>query len=499
MKTGSTVCRKIFEKDVQTEVVRDYILADYMPDVLQILYVDAGIRPLSSAAEGENIVSEAELCFTIVYLSENKDIRSALYTDKAELSAAVKGLTPSMEHIIRYSEPDSTVRLSNPRKFSCRSVCPAHITVYTNDGTEPYIDGKQDRSLQYRTTVMPVYSVSTSSEVKIPVSEDLKIPPSLPEISELIAVFPSAKITDISVKDGYASCRGDIYLTVFYSYGAPDKIRYTSYTAAVPINKSIPTDSSGRVCTAEVYVHSLDADASNDASGEKRTVQTDFLCDIRLTCEEEREISCISDIYSTEFECESVKSTVKRERLFDSVRSHISVGGKAPVSVLGDALPSEIVFSRAQCVSCEVQMKDSVTLTGELMIYCICTDNDGAYGKSFKLPFRGEFGHGGVPSDAECVSAFGVDAPSVRFDKEYVYADTEMYFDMHFSKGEDTELLTAVRISDTPVTRSDAAFTVCRLQKGEDIWDIAKRHHVPLSDVALSPDPSVAVVTPSVR
>ena len=484
MNDNFTPCRRIFSRRAESEIIKDYILPDSLPDVKKVLYAFCTVRPISQSIEKDGVRVDGESCCTVIYQSDKDEISCVDYTSPVSFSEAVKGVRKDNCLTAVFAKPDISVRLINPRRLSISQKCICMINIDSFDTVEPYIDGVQSKSLEYKTEIGASCHVCGAVEQGAVYSQDIQIPDTMADAAMPVTVIPSPYITDISVKDGYATVNANMELTVLYRTAEEDGGCYRSFTCSSPVTRTIAVEcGDGGICRGDIFVHSLDADLTPDQSGRMRTLQVDLLYGISLICTGETRGNYIADIYSPEFECEASRAEALCRRLWGSLSCHASTDGRAPLEVLGKE-PLEVVLSFAECADISVtQDRGKALARGNITVFCIVKCKEGYELGQFNIPFRCECDAKGIPEGAECEAVCRIKPPCVRFDRENVYADTEVYVDMYFSGEENNTILTSLRITDVPVTRQDCSFSVCRLRDGIEKWDVAKRHRVPLSSV----------------
>ncbi len=466
---------KLYEASANSDAGGEYILPDNLPDVKRILHVMTNVRKNGTYSEPSSLSCDGEVSFGVIYAGDDSDLHYVMYTSPFTAKAPYRETENASAVISRLLTPETSARLSNPRKLSLRCRINAVFAVYGAEDREPYIDGIEDESIEYDNVGECSDTVTLITERSIPVSEDLHVPQSDPEPEKITALYVMPRLASAAAGAGTLNVRFDAEVIVLY--GDADKKAHM-FSDLIHVSHQISDENvtPDSVCECEISVYDVKYDLAADSNGEMRVAELDFVYDIEAVCLTKTEGGYVADMYSTEKESEAVYKDITVTRALPVFSANYTVSGEAPGSLRGGA-----VFATAECENARITNDGACYCEGEIGVYAV-TGRDGEYESvSFSFPFR-------VPVTAENVTGAdssevvcAVSLPSVRAAGDKLHADLELYMNVFSKKEKTNKAVSTLKVTETPAYRSKSPLILYRPDKNETRWQTAKKFRVPVS------------------
>lgn len=462
---------------VMAETGGEYILPNDKPDVRRIVHVLAKTKKNGCFLDDQSVTAEAEIKFSILYSGDDGELHSVSYTAPVRAKYQLKDGQKGDTAISEFLPPDTQIRLSNPRKFSIKSRTPVSIFVYRREETEPYIEGVQDKGLQFYEKTGVTYSVSCASDNNIPYSCDVRIPDDLPEPESVLSACAETYIPSVTPSDGKADISFPVEILFIYkpADGAPASFRYKT-----EINHEMYADdvTAGSVCKANVCISDITYSLTTDTAGEMRVIETDITYDAELLYETADNGVYISDMYSTEYESTATVGDITLRRALPAYSTHFSVSGSAENESGG-----EVIAATASCDKYGLTNDNGTTVfDGELGVYLIKKNGADYEGQTVNVPVRSVIQYP-FTDDDEINVTVKTGLPAARCDNGKIYIDTEVYLLINGTEYETVKSVMTFKVSDKPVNKEKISLRLYRPSPDEEPWDVAKRYKVSLDDL----------------
>ena len=455
----------------------EYILPNDLPDVKKILHVFTYLKKNGCFFDPPGVTADAELSFIIVYTGDDGKLHSVKY--KAPVSVkAQSGETDEAETATAvFSPPDTQIRLSNPRKFQIKCRVPVSFYAYGKEENSPYIEGVQDAGLQCLEKNGVTYSVSSARDDSVPYSFDVSLPDSCPEPESLLSTYAVTSTPTVTASEGKANISFSVDLTFLYitSDGAA-----ASYQTKTDISHDIAADNmtADSVCRGNVCIDECSCELTTDKNGEMRVIEVDLTYNAEVLYETAEAGVYVSDMYSTEYESKQTYGEMTLRHAMPVLNTHFSVSGSAEGEYGGDVL-----FATAECGNYQLTNENSGTvITGDIDIYTVINGDGELEGQTVTVPFRAILQYT-MNEGGEYFADVSVGMPTVRTDKNTLYADAELYVSVYGTEYETVKTVSTMTISDTSVNKEKPSLRLYRPDPDETDWDTAKKYRVSVDEL----------------
>ena len=463
---------KVYGSSATADAGGEFILPDNLPDVKRILHVMTNVRKTGTFSDQSALTCEGEVTFGVIYTGDDSKLHYTGYTARFSARSPFRETENGYTVIARIGTPDTSARLSNPRKLSLKCKITAEFSVYAAENCEPYIEGTEDGSIEYDNVGDSSDTVTEITESSVPLSEDLHIPPSQPEAEQITALYVMPGLPAAIPGDGVINVKFDADVIALYP-GADGGADMFHTTVRVSHQMNAETVTPDSVCECDITVYGVRYDTAADQAGEMRVIELDLTYDINAVCSTPSKGAYIADMYSTEKESEAAYREIKITHALPVVSANYTVGGDAPAPLRGSA-----VYATSECGGARIVCDGGCYCEGEIGIYAITYG--GEYESvTFSFPFR-------VPANCRNAGAENMRVecrtgmPALRAAGDKLHADVELYINVFPHTEKTAEAVSVFKISDAPAEKRTSPLVLYRPGKSETRWQTAKKFKVPL-------------------
>lgn len=465
---------KLFSANLNADAGGEYILPDSMPDVKRIVHVFTYLKKAECYKEDRSASVEGAVMFDVVYCGDDDKLHLTAYESAFSAKTQANGDGDGL--ILTVGTPDTSARLSNPRKFSVRCRIPLELSEYGTQDTEPYIEGVEDGNMEYNIKTASSVLISDASETSIPYSADIVIPENLPEPDSIVNVYIIPRLPKTVPSDGTVNVSSTADVIVLYT--SEDGGAY-SYRTASDISADVECEGirADSCCTADITVYNKAFELAADGSGAMRKIELDFSYDVKVICRTNMTGEYTADAYSAAYESEVSVIAAEDKTAEPCHTAHYTVNGEIPFQQKG-----RILMATAECENCTLEFSEGgAYCKGDLNIYMITDDNGELSGASAAMPFR-------ISTDIAVDENAGYELrcsagmPNVRAENNKLNADAEVYISIVETKTKPIGRVSVIKILDKSLQKSKSTFVLYRPDKSENRWDVAKKFGAPYEE-----------------
>ena len=486
------VVTRTFGERQTKEVVCDYNLPDYLPDVSRILRTDARVCRAGKYINGSALEYDGTLDFRVVYSTSDGVLKSAEFSSDYSGSMMLSDYSGDCRVDADTTLESAGCRLQNPRKLTVKAKVLVSAEISCAKCTAPVMNVKltqdEERGIQYKNETLDVCFRITASDPDIALGEDAEIPQTLPAASEIVAVSLDPSMTEIRAGDGVISYRGAVLARVLYAAAQEDESiapEYYCFSKKFSVSGEAAAEgvSPSCFCTGTLCVTDASHKLSPNAEGEMRTVELDatYTAYLDAFCNAKSEVT--TDMYSTHYE-----SDTETEEL--SYRTAVAAKTfNTTQSVCAEAADE---FTGVVCASASASVTDAEKSGGKMIfsgtanVAAILRSDDGVYtGRTFSAPFRAEADVANIPDDYEFSAVASVLDVSCRHDGEKLCADVEIAVSYVIFANRDVIVASKLAIAkDRPRTsRLGAGVTLYYPSRSDTLWEISKKYGVTCAEL----------------
>ena len=478
LSTAHPLLDTVSEQPVDLELT----LPDYCPDIERILRCMLIPKVYLSNLSGDRLAVDGGACVRIVYLDAEKGCpRSFEYTAPFSESFALKDSPEDCTVSVDTKAEYLNCRALSPRKLSLHGAFSLYARV-TVKRPVPYRGYEEDDDLQVRCDTLAASELTGLCCDMFGVGEDIPMS-GRPNVAAFITHQAAVRITELKAIHGKIMLTAEGRLELMYLTD-PVNGGIECMTHAFTLSRVVDCVGADddSVIDASLSIMSYDLTLNDDALDGSGVIALDMKLCFNALCWSEKEISVMEDAFSTEREIE-----LRREPL--SCRCGVRClsftdAAKATVSLEGESI-SRVLSVRAEHIAVSAAVSGGAPLlSSKLTVSMVFVNTEG---DTRWIDRDIEFNYNPSTEDFDSVDSVSaaVDSLSYRMVNENtVEIRAGIIYHMTVSRRVSRPAVTAVTAPDEaePYAESDALI-LCFADKGEQIWDIAKRYHTRPADI----------------
>lgn len=476
---STTVCASetVYDSVVEQPIECDVSLPDYCPDILKILTCTAEASFTLVQAVGATVALDGHTCINIVYLSEDGSLHTSEH--RIPFSRTIE-LKSSVENAVVYYtvEPGYiNCRAVSRRRADVRGAFNINLKVISQK-REKVIKSAQGAGIQLlknRETVSEtVGSVCRCTTVK----DEVEIPKENDSVREIIRCSCTAKATDCKAISNKIISKGELSVNILYTGNNSEK-DFNTFSFTIPISQIADMENVDESCRCDVRFKAVSCEITEHSGTEndarKLSVEAVFCAEIKAYRDDESEV--VSDCYSTMYDCnfnsKSISCIIPIKSLCETVSLHNEI--KMPEN----AVSADDVRCKARF--CKIVEKDSgAVLSGKLTVCMLARDNENEI----------MYCENELDFECDCIESIPIQelsadinatATSLRYrlDGNILKLDAEALLEGTVNRIIKRNALCEIAVDEEkgrkPQSRS--AITIYFADKGESVWEIAKKYN----------------------
>ncbi len=495
------------EQMLTTEVVGDFSLPDYQPEIKRLLRIGVSVLPPNRYAGNGSVDLGGTLDYYVLYTGNDNGLYCAPLSADYRLTAEVGG-TSGLE----LGEPlvctcDAAAetpigRVTAPRRLNIRCRVNARVRMYA-ESSVGYGGGSTD-AVERLTDEAEVGRLLWGMGDAIPLQDDMIHSPSGGGEWRVVCAEGSALITEATAGMGMVNCRGEVTVKLTLCPSgtegesgdgeAAGAVAPTVTYRKIPFAESVELEG----VTPDCECCARGVCASLSVMAEEGHLHIDIGVLPEVMAQSSEKVRYTKDMYSTRRKTSERYATYPIEQGMRALNGNFTLGdslsleevGIDPsarvVDVCAVAIPEALTYDPA---------KERCVLGGTCRAQLLLL-RDGEYSTAeMELPFRYEFdarvggsprtmGMDGNPATLDVPISYsgGVQVLHcrVRMDGERVGLDAELAVCLRTARPSRLTAL-ADMTEGEEVTRGRGEYVICFPSPDDSVWSVAKRYHAPLA------------------
>ena len=474
--------------EAEYEISEEYILPDYLPDIKKILFVKSDVSENDEFIGDGRAEFGGEAVFNIIYSGDSGSPRCVSrafnYLNGIELESIYdESIIDSRSHI-----KNRTVRALSPRKILIKAKVVTRINVRNKVCVSPRLTGgsgmEDEFTLERKVNYIDCVNFARITEKDIRMSEDIEYRGKYP-ISELICAVADAVTGDCKYDSGKMTLRGNVRLGFLVAAGDGEQ-NIEWVCKLIPFEQVLETDGlpDKAECMAELCVTAFEYGVANDSYGESRILEADLCCMAKITVCSNASAMFTDDVYSTAFEYKNTYREITTEKITACFSGNFSADGSAELSLRDGSGPVSAVMSDGDCeLTFNGIDNGKLKFSGECTVRVILYNGGEGYNTSdITFPIKYEAPSSGA-SKCKVIADSNIIDIRTSVDGNKLSANVEIGVNCMV-----LENITAATVSQIDLDKSsplkgetDKALLLYYPEKGEGMWDVAKRYSIPES------------------
>lgn len=486
----------ICDKTVTCDVTGDFVLPDYLPEIKRLLRVTPAAAESSKYISGGAAEFAGAVNYTVLYA--NNDGRLFCAPLSSDYDFECKLGDPETEFASDSVFCDTYVESVNcrpvgPRKLVIKSRLLSRVRAYENrtipERTVGALTAEDEFSIERLKRDYPTARLIRGKGDEISVGGEIALD-STSGGAKPIFCEGKVAILDASLGDGEVGIRAELNLDCLLEKEDGEVFKINK---RFPVSDTVELNGAGRDfdCRAWGICSSVEVNANTSEEDHR----TKLVCDASVVFEAEAAknvpASVSEDAYSTLCDCECTIKEYELPFFQRAVCTTFSFSHSIPLTEAGVSAGDNIIDI---CGDAKVEKVENAhgkyTASGVCRASALISGEE-AESTEFDFPFKYEF-----DGDEEAVTDFEAVASVVsmraRIEGENVALDGEMALALSvFGKNRANVADTLTLNKNAPYSddRAGTSIVVFYPDKGDSLWSVAKKYHVPLSTLEKNNEP----------
>lgn len=474
-------CEQISLDTVAEQLVDiDFTLPDYCPDIEKILKCTLTPKVFTRNLSGGQVQVEGVSVVKVLYCdSVKKHIRCCEQT--VPFSATFSAKSAPEQYLIFTNTKSEYIncRALSPRRLVIHGAFSLYVKIVEKSGVSLCGPG-DDVPLETYTEKIKCARMCAFCQDQFTVSEEITIT-NKPKIEALLRDSVSAMVTQVKTLPGKVIIKGEINLKVLYlseiDSGTIDQIDYLLPFSQILDSEGVEEDI---INDLTVDVLSYDIRLKSDHLSENPVIDLDVkmaATEIGYTMGEE---TIIKDAYSTEYESEVMSDKI--QMVSDVIQIQETVMNKSTIEIENTTISKVIDIYNEYCIVTPIISENSIVFNGKANICIIALDEEGVpvYIErtiDFEHQYDTDIAVNSIGNGTACVASI-----SYRLsENNTIELRTEIKITATAAVKDNYNCVVEVNgLEDKPIEKRKCALTLYYGQKGENMWDIAKRYNTKL-------------------
>lgn len=466
----------VFENCVECAAEAVLSMPDYCPEIKRILksYVEVNNTTVHRNSGFADI--KADVSFRIIYVGEDGSLAS--YEQPHHVEKKVE-ISCDDECIINCSMLADYInsRAISPRKVDVKASLTLKIKGFRLR-KESILCSADGGGIQVKSEEHQFAEIIALSEKTFSLSETAEIAKDKKPISKILANNAYLSVNEVKTINNKALVKGNCIITVNYLPERGDKPECCEFS--LPVSQIIETEGlkENSKINLKNTITNFEAVPRVDASGEIRLIDLNLRVQTVLTAFEESKISFIKDCYSTEFPLKTESKKIEICEFIDSFKTDFT--NKVVLESIGVTV-EEVLSAWCSDLKYNFTHNDECcVLSGSYQACVIYKDSDNQieliqkpiefdYALNLKNQYQRIMTLGEAQLTACSCSVSGESRLEMK---------TEIILSADVFALRTVDYISKAVVEDTDdSSRNSCALTVCFCNKGENLWNIARRYN----------------------
>lgn len=451
-------------------------LPDYCPEIVRVIKCCIIPNVISLRQQSSKVTAEINAVIRLIYVGENG--RLALFEQTESFEKCVEHNSVSQDSAITLNVNAEYVncRAISPRKADIRSMLKLIFSVSAKR-EENILCSASGKGIQTMTKECEFACVTSVVSKIFTISEVKEIDKEKKPVISIINSSASAVCDDIKAVNNKVLIKGECYIKIYYICDEKGSIECAEHS--MPISQIIEADniSEGNTINCSLNVYSCEVFSKVDQNGEMKLIDINVGIGSSIIGFSSEKISLITDAYSTENELIIKKKNIDTpsiSKIFDE-----SFTNKTVLESIGVSVKS-IISSWCGNLKFSYGLRDDkCLLTGTYDITVIYIDSDGRHG-IIKKPVNFDYGIS-LKNKPERISCFGnaviLGCSCAATGESRLEIKTEMKTSGIILSSMIRKYVYELEVGEEFSNKTKkCSLTVYFAQKGESVWNIARKY-----------------------
>ena len=473
--------RSLEKEQAQILIEGEILAPDNKPDIGQILGAEAEVFIERYEIGAERINYKAKLELKILYLS-NGVLQSLVVSKQAEDFINVTGLTKDANVKLNAQLLNVEYVLINDRKVSYKAIVDVTAQAVIKEVHELVTDIETEQGEIFsKKSEFVVHEFLKTSVDRINIKEEIELTSEKGQIDEILTTNARVHSTETRVTPAGVAISGILNLSFLYRSG--EVVDFIEKD--VPFSSTLPLESEEAFVDVSLVVLDKHTRLAQNDDGEERIIEAEITILANVSASEKKNIELLTDIYGTNENIETETISLNYPRFVLQGKSQANI--KEIVNIDGPEILQVFRVSGNVVLDDVTIYEDKIVVEGVIdadILYIAKSDSTPMYSFKQMIPFTHTIEALGAKPDM--VSNVFAVIDSIYFNmltEKEVELRVTLGFNNSLTENLVTEAITDVSFSELS-NDDNASITVYIVQRGDTLWNIAKRYKTSPEELA---------------
>ncbi len=466
----------VYESVSEQSLDADMTLPDYCPEIQKILKCTLSPEITGIQNNSGRVTADVNAVVRILYVGDNGKISG--YEQSYPIQKFIESSKITSDSAVNVSVRTDYVncRAVNPRRIDARAMMSfCFKAVKRRD--EEILCGCDGAGIQTLTNDFEFASLTGVCERSFNIGEVIEIPSEKPAAIHIINVSAHAVCGETKIINNKALIKGECIVKIYYigeENGSVESIEHSMPISQITELEGLNENS---VYSMKIGVYLCEGVLKADTSGEIRLIDLNVRLSAYLASFEEKPLTLISDAYSTEYDIRNTPKSM--EILSFNGNFDTSFTNKIVLESIGVSVDCVLAVWCSDLRYSFSSKEDKCMISGTYLATVLYKDSDNQIG-IIQKPVDFDYGikmdnkaerivcHGSAQISACSCSATGDSRLELK---------TELVLSGIILSSSIRKHIGAVEISgENSKKEKNCALTIYYCEKGENLWDIAKKY-----------------------
>lgn len=476
-------CESAYESTAEQSIDADINLPDYCSEIRRILKCTVIPNINSVQNNSGRVTADVTATIKILYIGENG--RLAGYEQNYPLQKFIESdkITSDSTVSVNMKTDYANCRAVSPRKIDVRAMM-TFIFKVRNKKEDNILCFAEGEGIQTISDEKTVASLCGMNERAFSLSEVIELPTDKPIVSQIINVTSCAVTNEVKVINNKALIKGDCNIKIYYI--SDDTSAVENVEHSIPISQIIELEGLHDNCKTGIILNicSCETVPKTDSSGDMRLIDFNAKINAFITAFDEKEISFIDDAYSTIYDSKNTFKSIELLNYSDNFET--SFTNKVVLESIGVSVDCVLAVWCSDIKYNFIPKEGKCSVIGTYQANIIYKDNENQIGIIQK------------PVDFECsvqmkekserITCFGsvqiVSCSCAVTGDSRLELKTEMFSSGMILSNYMKKYVSAIELhKNNNRNEIPCALTIYFSDKGENIWNIARKYNTTVNAI----------------
>ncbi|MBQ7122748.1 MAG: DUF3794 domain-containing protein [Clostridia bacterium] len=480
-------CETVFETTAEQSVDADISLPDYCPEIQRILRCSVITNINSVQNSSGRVTADGNAVVRLLYVGENGKI--AGYEQSYPIQKFIESNRISSESSVNVTVNTDYVncRAVNPRRIDVRAML-TFIFKALNKRNEDMLCHAEGAGIQLLSEDFAFASVTGVCEKAFLMSEVVELESDKKPVAQIINVSPCAIASEIKIINNKALIKGDCTVRIYYSAedGTLERAEHS-----MPISQIVELEglNENSLSSLKMSVTSCEAVAKADSSGNMCLIDLSARISAFMISFEETPLTVITDSYSTDYEVKNTSKNIELLEYCDKFNSTFT--NKVILESIGVSVDCVVAVWCSDIKYNFTSKDDKCVISGTYQATVIYKESENSFGTVQKpVDFEYSAKLSKKPERIVCYGSASITACSCAVTGDSrLELKTEIDVSGIVLSACNKKYISSIEVSEDAVKRDKAcALTIYFCDKGEAVWDIARRYNTTVDAIMAEND-----------